>query len=263
MTRSIRHILAALLLVLLPVGAASAQGNNDFMAGRLFQIARETAPSFTAEAPPTFGTLETGQSRSFEHPVAMGTCYTWIAVGDSGQADLDLSVRLDGVLMAADDAPDDWPIVQYCAPTDGAARIDLVMYAGSGGFAFNTYQRFFGGADALELQMNYLASLFAVDHVPAGEITRATLTQGGEETFPLQLNGGRCYTIIGTAGPGVGDIDFFLTETASGQLVQSDVAPDAAPVVGLCPPASGNYALRVVMYQGGGELAWQPFVITF
>jgi hypothetical protein len=233
------------------------------MSGRLFQIALESAPSFTADALPTVGALAAGQTQSFEQQLVQGTCYTWIAAGETGQSDLDIAVRVNGVVVAEDDAVDDWPIANYCAAADVAATVDLLMYSGAGGFAFNTYSRFFGGADALEIQMNYLASLFASDHMPNGPITRGSLAQGGEQSYPLQLEGGACYTIIGTAGPGVGDIDFFLNDTASGQVVQSDVAPDAAPVVGVCPPATGNFTLRVVMYQGGGELAWQSFMIRF
>jgi hypothetical protein len=261
--RVTRDILTAFVLVALAAGGAEAQGNHDFMAGRLYQIALETAPSFTAAATPEHGTLAQGERRTFEHAVAAGTCYTWIAVGDGSGSDLDLTVRVDGLLVASDDGLDDWPIAQHCAAQDGRAVVDLLMYSGSGGFAFNTWSRFFGGADALELQMNYLASLFAPDHVPAGPLVRGNLAQGAEQTYPIQLEGGRCYTIVGTGGPGVGDIDFFLSETATGQVVHSDVAPDAAPVIGVCPPEGNNFSLRVVMYQGAGDFAWQPFVITF
>ncbi len=153
-----RRLLPFLILALtvFPTAMAGAQGSTDFMAGRLFQISMEAVPSFTAQAEVTFGTLETGATQSFEQTLAAGTCYAWLAVGNNGQNDLDLAVFINGVQVAGDNAVDDWPIAQYCSAAEAAARIDLQMYSGSGPFGFQTYSRFFGGSDQIELPTGHV-----------------------------------------------------------------------------------------------------------
>ena len=252
--------LTAVFAVLLFSTGAWAQ-SQDFMSGRLFQIALENAPDFTAAATPTFGTLTTGATQSIEQNLMAGHCYVWVAVGDTGQTDVDLVVYVGGVQVAGDNATDDWPIARYCSATNTPARVDLLMYSGSGGFGFNTYSKFVGGSDQIEIQMNYYSSIFAPDQPPQGVINRSTLATGGEQTLTIPLSAGQCYTILGTSGQGVEDIDFFLLDPA-GQLVDSDEAVDNYPVVGVCPPTSGNYTLRVGMYRGSGEFGWRVFATS-
>jgi hypothetical protein len=252
---------AALTLLLAAAGPAHAQQSHDFMAGRLFQVALENAPNFSAQGSPTFGTLAASATQHYDQSLVAGTCYTWIAVGESGQGDIDLSVSVNGAQVAGDNAPDDWPIAVYCSPQQVSAGIDLRMYSGAGDFAFNTFSRAYGITDPIELNMAFLGELLASGQTPQGPITRGTLATGASTTYPVAVNGGQCYTIIGTGGPGVQDLDLFLLD-ASGHLVSQDVATDNAPVVGFCPQSAGNFTLRVVMYAGAGDFGWQPFAGT-
>ena len=254
--------MTALILILLPAISASSQQSTDFLAGRLFQIFVEAVPSFTPQADPSFGTLETGASQSFEQTLEPGTCYAWIAVGDSGLNDLDIAVVVNGMQVTGDNAPSDWPITQFCSAEAVAVRVDLTMANGSGLFGFQTFSRFFGGSDQIELQMNYLATVFASQQVPQSGVTRGSLAANGEQTFSLPLNAGQCYTIIGTGGAGVVDLDFFLND-ADGQIVASDPTPGANPVVGVCPEANANFTLRVLMFGGAGEFGWQSFGASY
>ncbi|MBN1947828.1 MAG: hypothetical protein JW797_19335 [Bradymonadales bacterium] len=236
---------------------AWAQG-QEFLSGRLYQVALEQAADFAGVGEPTFGTLTTGASQSFEQQLSAGNCYLWMAVSENGQNDLDLAVYVGGAQVAGDNAVDDWPIARYCSATETAARIDLLMYAGSGGFGFTTHAKYLGGVDQIELMMNYNASIYASQQVPQGEIVRAVLATGGEQIFPVTLVEGQCVVIIGAAGPGVEDIDFFLLDP-EGQTVATDQAVDNYPVVGVCPARSGSYTLRAGMYRGSGEFGWRLY----
>lgn len=249
--------LIALLLVAASASPALAQG-EEFMAGRIYQIALEIAAAFTPVAEIAYGELDEAGAQSYEMSLTAGTCYTWIAVSEDGQRDVDLVVYVNDAPVTGDNAPDDWPVAQYCTATDVQARIDVVLYARGGRFAYRAFSRFFGGTDQIELNMNYLATMYAPDATPLGPIARTTLAASGEQIFPLALEGGHCYTIIGTAGAGVADIDFFLAES-DGDLVSADEAVDNYPVVGVCTPTDGNYTLRALMYAGAGELGWQIF----
>jgi hypothetical protein len=249
--------LIALLAASLVPRTGSTQA-NDFMAGRLFQIALENAESFTATGTPSFGTLVTGASQTFHQTLAAGTCYMWIAAGDTGLSDLDLAVDVGGVQVGGDNQLDDWPVARYCSAAAAEIRIELLMYTGAGSYGFNTYSRYFGGADQIELNLNFYASVFAAGSIPQGPPTRVTSTTGEEHTFPLTLSAGRCYTIVGASGTGVSDVDFFLQDPA-GLVVDTDEAPDTYPVVGVCPNANGTYTLRTLLYSGAGEFGWQLF----
>ncbi len=248
----------AIVIAALLIPAAGFAATHDFMRGRLFQIALEIAPDFTPMGDAEFGTLATSERQSFAQTLTAGTCYTWLAVGENGQADVDMAVFVQDAQVTGDTELDDWPVAQYCATADVSARVDIIMYSGAGSFALATLSKFFGGADEIELNMNYLSSLYAAGMPPVGPITRVELTQGGDHFFPLALDGGSCYTIIGTSGPGVVDTDLFLMD-ATGALISADDAVDNFPVVGLCAPESGNFSLRALMYAGNGELGWRMF----
>lgn len=248
-------LVLALFTSLCVVSAAHA---NDFIEGRLHQIAIEVAPDFAPAGETVFGALEMGQKHLIEQPLAAGTCYLWIGTGDRGATNLDLGVRSDGQEIAGDDAPDDWPYAQHCAVAAGTAQVEVMMISGSGQFGFRTFTRFFGGADDIELYMNYFATVYAPDGVPVGPITRAHISTEAPGSFPLPLEGGACYTIIGTPGAGVVDLDLILEDDA-GQLVAADEAPDSYPVVGLCLPESATFRLRAQLVGGSGEVGWQLF----
>ena len=253
-----RILCNGLLLLSLVVVSPLTASANDFMSGRLHQIALEIAPDFAPAGEGTEGSLEAGGTQSFEQPLIAGTCYLWLAVGDGSGVDIDLAVTIGGVEVAGDDALDDWPIGQYCSVTDQTARIDIKSAGDASQFAFRSYAKQFGGADDIELNMNYFATVYTPTGVPIGPLNRATLAAGAEQAFSVQLDGNYCYTIIGSSGGAIVDLDFIL-EDAGGQVVGSDEAPDKYPVVGVCTPESANFTLRTRVYAGGGEFGWQVF----
>ena len=255
MMRILRNALLLTAAIALMPSLATA---NDFMSGRLYQIALEIAPDFGPAGEGSEGVIEAGGTQSFEQQLLAGTCYLWVAVGDGSGADIDLAVTIGGVEVAGDTALDDWPIGQYCSVTEQTARIDIISAGAASPFAFRSYAKQFGGADDIELNMNYFASVYAPTGVPIGPLNRANLAAGAEQAFQVQLEGNHCYTIIGSSGAAIVDLDFIL-EDAGGQVVGSDEAPDKYPVVGLCTPEAGNFNLRARVYAGGGDFGWQVF----
>lgn len=97
----------------------------------------------------------------------------------------------------------------------------------------------------------------------AGMIAHGTplagkLAQGERSDHLLVLEAGRCYRVVGVAGPGVTDMDLFLYDPAGVQRNQ-DASQDRYPMLGkpieICPVIAGAYRLQVQMYEGGGEFA--------
>jgi hypothetical protein len=242
----------------LPAAPEPTPQERGFLEGRLFQIALQHAPDFSAAGAAQIGRLLAGETQTVTQTLQAGHCYVWIAAGDTGEGDLDLAVSVGGERVAGDNALDDWPVASFCTAVDTSAQVDLMMYSGSGAYGFTTYSRFFGGADLVEVRMNFHASTTVPGGVPQGPITRGTLAAGGEQSFVVPLTGGRCYGIVATAGQGVVDIDAFLRDV-EGRLVSSDEATDNFPIVHVCPEDNQNYTLVIRMYEGSGDFGWQAF----
>jgi hypothetical protein len=75
----------------------------------------------------------------------------------------------------------------------------------------------------------------------------------------VELVGGRCYTLIGTGGDGVKDVDIYFYDAAN-KKVASDLGFDAAPALSYCPPWPGQHRVELVVKDGSGEVAAQLFV---
>lgn len=116
--------------------------------------------------------------------------------------------------------------------------------------------------DALAKAMYERAQQFAEGMGPATPLFRGTLDTGATQDYQAVLQGTRCFKIIGVGGDGVRDLDLFLFDPDSVQVLQ-DTATDSYPVLGLthpiCPDTSGAYRVQVKMFEGSGDFAVQVF----
>lgn len=76
----------------------------------------------------------------------------------------------------------------------------------------------------------------------------ATLGQGETRTTHLVANWGGILTVSGFCAEGCGDLDITVLDANTGAEVVTDVATDNTPIVTFQSLASGDYNLRVTMY---------------
>ena len=247
-----------LFFLVVAINTTAQAQDNDFIEGRIFQVALEFAPGFIATGEPTFGTLGQGENISLNQTLPAGTCTFWIAAGDTAQSDIDISVWAGDSRVAHDNANDDWPVVHYCSAPEQEVRVDLLMYGGSGNFGLRTFSHAFSGTDEIEVEMSFLASVYAVGMEPQGTISRHTLGDGESETLTFSLQGGACYSMIGASASEIGNLDFYLFDS-EGRIIDADTAPDNYPIVGVCVEVDDSFFLRTAVYDGAGEFGWRIF----
>lgn len=76
----------------------------------------------------------------------------------------------------------------------------------------------------------------------------ATLAQGETRTTHLVASWGGILTVSGFCAAGCGDLDIAVLDANTGAEVVSDAASDNTPIVTFQSLASGDYNLRVTMY---------------
>ena len=75
----------------------------------------------------------------------------------------------------------------------------------------------------------------------------------------VTMQAGRCYTILGVGGQGVGDLDLVLYNP-NGKRVASDMGFDPTPSLQHCAQWPGAYKLEATVKRGGGEVAVQVYL---
>lgn len=203
--------------------------------------------------------LDEGESHYEPIEVDVGACYSFYALAEDIDADLDLHLYGDTVRVAADVDTNREPDIHWCNPGLSRVSLELRMYSGSGRVVF---QAFRAGEpsqpDTLWAHLSAMAGRYAEGYVPAAPPEQAELATGGEARFNLMLAGDRCYVIVGTGVDTVTDLDFFLTDSA-GVVVDSDQATHAEPVLRYCVDAGqgGAFELRIVMLSGFGQVGFR------
>lgn len=77
-------------------------------------------------------------------------------------------------------------------------------------------------------------------------------------SFLVPLTAGRCYTVVGAGGMGVGDVDMFLFDPAN-RRVALDRRYDPYTQIFHCAALSGPYRVELKVKRGAGEVAFQVF----
>ena len=76
--------------------------------------------------------------------------------------------------------------------------------------------------------------------------TTASMGDDDERTFTFSLVRNRDYVISGACDNDCSDLDFTLTDN-NGNVIDTDMATDDAPVVRVTPARNGTFSLRVTM----------------
>lgn len=126
-----------------------------------------------------------------------------------------------------------------------------------------------GGVDPISLGIQHNAAQNAPGMQPVGSLLRLNLQQGQTSEGQVQLQPGKCYTLVGASMPGVIETSIKVTMPAPLQqqvLGQNDAGPNPMPVVwggANCytspAPLPMPVRLEVTMVQGAGQIGIQPY----
>ena len=244
----------------------SPVANNAAMTQKLAGVVAANTQGYMALGAPILGQLAQDAGQTVNVPLQQGTCYRFIAAGGVGVTDLDLHVNVNGQRVAADTATNDTPIASYCAPGQQTAQVQVFMYRGNGGFAFQAFQRNQGqvvqiapgGGDFLTNRMREISGRYASGRAPVSPLMRGNLQTSQTQDFSVALQSGHCYTVVGVGDPSVTDLDLFLFDGMGTQVAQ-DQATDNFPIVQTCPSVPSNFRIQVKMYSGYGAFGIQVF----
>jgi hypothetical protein len=232
---------------------------------------------YTRTAEPHGVVLSEGEARRYPLNLEAGRCYAFVSLAGPGAQDSDVSV-MDGagneLARDAEDARDGK--VQFCAPATGTYQLQTTLHGGRGpvfvaGYIQDTQTAAAPSKDAplieersaagagLEENFRLLdADMQARGYQAYGEPTRGRLTEGKRRDFAIELEGGKCYAILGVGDHSVRDLDLILLDP-SGNKLDRDFEQDARPIVRVCPERSGNFTMRVQMMRGEGDFVYAPY----
>jgi hypothetical protein len=203
--------------------------------------------------------LNEGQTQSYPISLVGGRNYTIGGVCDNDCPDLDIKlIDPNGREVAADVLTDSVPIVEHRATRSGNYTVRVVMYdcnvspcsagltvMGSGG----------GGGSApatgqYDQQVNNQLDTFERDQSGATRLFRSPifrLNEGASQDYPVTLIAGVPYKIAGVCDNDCPDLDIKLLDSRGRELA-SDSLTDSLPIVSYRPGQSGDYRVRVIMY---------------
>lgn len=79
-----------------------------------------------------------------------------------------------------------------------------------------------------------------------------SLNDGAEDSFTVRLNADQDYALVGACDVDCSDMDFWLYDE-NANLIDSDTSTDSVPVVRVTPRWSGQFTIRVKMYECSSE----------
>ncbi|MDQ3034425.1 MAG: hypothetical protein M3Y87_18600 [Myxococcota bacterium] len=220
--------------------------------------------------------LRNREERMFALSLEQGRCYAFATLGGPGTSDTDVFLQDgSGQRLQADTSTDRDAMVQYCAPDDGNYTLQVRMYGGEGPVFTVAYaQAAAGGASepivpviadtstaGAGIDENFAlldADMRARGYESFGESQRGRLAEGAEQSYGVDLEGGKCYAILAVGDSGVRDMSLALRD-AQGREVDRDEAGDARPTVRVCPESTGSYTMVVRMVSGSGSYVYAPY----
>lgn len=217
---------------------------------------------------PTRGEMEQEATRDFDIQLEGGRCYAILAVGDNGVRDLDvLLMNPAGQELDRDIEADPRPIVRVCPTDSGQFRMRVRMFRGSGHFVYAPYRwprgtsGPFGLRGLIYVRLAEVTSLLSVegyepdaDMAPGrGQLRR----EGAEATHQIDLQQGRCYSVLVVGGEGINDLDARLSSGNTELAV--DGSRNGFPSVRHCPQQTGRVTLTVRAGNGAGQYFYQVF----
>jgi len=115
-------------------------------------------------------------------------------------------------------------------------------------------------ASPLAGQLLSLAASLAPGHAPATILYGGFAPNGQEMPYLVQLEQARCYTFIGTVGPGVEQLSIYLVDPTGKTVVKDTTDKSLAPHMRWCTQWPGMYKILAKIKRGAGEFAVQGFL---
>ena len=257
-----------------PVSDVQVAQMDPTTQGRLGQLDQQMQQhGFTRVGEPAGLVMSGSEPRDFQLNLQQGQCYAFAALGGPGAQETELALTdSSGQRLSQDTAQGQDAVLQYCAPATGSYSLQVGLAQGQGSLftvgyvqsaEAQTSQPVISSTSTAHagLQENFAlldADMRARGYESYGDQNTGQLAQGGEQTYPIQLEGGRCYAILAVGDAGVRDLDLRLV-APNGSEVDRDVASDARPTVRVCPDRGGNYQMRVQIAAGAGRYVYAPY----
>ena len=203
--------------------------------------------------------LNEGATQIYSVNLVRGRSYTIGGVCDNDCPDLDIKlIDPNGREVASDVLTDSAPVVSHNANMNGSYRIRVVMYdcnvnpcsagltvmgSGGGGNSAPT-------AGQYDQQVNNQLDNFERGQSGATRLFRSPifrLNEGARQDYSVTLIAGVPYKIAGVCDNDCPDLDIKLLDRSGNELA-SDSLTDSLPIVQYRPGQSGEYRLRVIMY---------------
>jgi hypothetical protein len=113
-------------------------------------------------------------------------------------------------------------------------------------------------SEMVQQQLASLAQAGAPGQPPASQVFGGTFAWRRPYSFPVTMEAGRCYTILGVGGPGVVDLDLFLFDPGN-QRVALDRETNNFPRISYCASFPGAYRIEAKVKRGAGEVALRAY----
>lgn len=209
--------------------------------------------------------LNEGQTQSYPISLVRGRSYTIGGVCDNDCPDLDIKlIDPNGREVESDSLTDSVPLVSHVATMTGDYRVRVIMYdcnvapcsagltimGSSGGGNTLTQAPRSSGAGRYDQQVNNQLNDFERGQSGATRLFRSPifqLNEGATQDYPVTLIAGVPYKIAGVCDNDCPDLDIKLLDSRGNELA-SDSLTDSLPIVTYRPGQSGEYRVRVVMY---------------
>jgi hypothetical protein len=212
----------------------------------LLSVARKLAPlGYTFERGILVGGLPERQRDMRRVSLEGGRCYALAAVGDAEVEDIDLrllSLEENGSLIASDVTRSRDAIVKVCPDQAAEYALDVRMYRGGGNYVVQSFalneslDRLPAGVDGnARIAYTELRAQLSLRGLRPTPVTWGLLQPEGKQSFPIRLEGGRCYAVGVIAGfdvPG-GDLDLSLIDE-HGRLLAAEIGPNPNPLLYHC-----------------------------
>lgn len=216
--------------------------------------------------------------RLFALTLEPGSCYAFASFGGPGAADTDVYlVDGEGHWLAQDARSERDAVVRYCSSSHASYNLQVRLLRGSGPVFTAAYVQATASSptpsvDALPVISDTSTAGAAVDENFAlldadmrargyeayGGSSRGELSDAGTTAYDIDLQAGNCYAVLAVGDSGVRNLDLTLLD-ANAREVDRDDAPDARPIVRVCPSANGHFRMQVRMTSGTGSYFYAAY----
>ena len=233
------------------------------------------------------GALVKGQAASFALILDGGRCYTVLAVGGTGVRELELKLFDPTGARIEIEKRGEGTQLHHCPRWAGTYRVEARVKKGEGEIGVQAFvvpvttirasdpapsstsssnsaapapqpppqtTIVIPGDELATLIERDVATIAPGSHLVGEFLHGAAAARHGFTDWIVNLDAGRCYTIVGAGGPGVGSLYLFLWSPASRVRVAEARPRGAIARMSYCANAGGPHKLEAKTASGAGEL---------